>query len=513
MKKAFAVLLILALLLSSFAACAKDADEETTQTPTSSAEPEIESEPESETEEADPFEGVDYEGRSFKIHTSVNVATVGVQSSNFLIEGLEELTGDKAPDSAIQRNEDVMQRLNVKLEYEDVDYSYSEVATAVRTLIQSGDTSYQLIINDIFGLVPITPDGLFHNANDGENFDFTRPWWYNDFMQDISINSNQRFILAGDYFIDLLRATHCLIMNKNIYTDIYGDPEDAYNSVLEKTWTYDRFRTLIEGAYRDLNGNGKRDKDDQFGFVAFQLWGPSIPWLISGDPGFIERDEQGFPVYTLNNERAFLLLEKLNGILNNDAAGIDIFGGEQGTLDTFTSGRSLFIGYQRLGSLESDSLRSTDTDLAILPYPLLDENQKDYVTSTHDTAELGFIPITVPAEDLPFVSAVIEVLCRETYNVVLPAYYDSSLKIKYTRDNTAARMIDIIHDHYGNGFPLAWDDGLGGALMKSTFYNCIENNNNDLASRIKTYQKSTSKQLGKIIDKTTALLESRGSGN
>ena len=135
------------------------------------------------------------------------------------------------------------------------------------------------------------------------------------------------------------------------------------------------------------------------------------------------------------------------------------------------------------------------------------------MTSTHDTAELGFIPITVPAEDLPFVSAVIEVLCRETYNVVLPAYYDSSLKIKYTRDNTAARMIDIIHDHYGNGFPLAWDDGLGGALMKSTFYNCIENNNNDLASRIKTYQKSTSKQLGKIIDKTTALLESRGSGN
>ena len=121
--------------------------------------------------------------------------------------------------------------------------------------------------------------------------------------------------------------------------------------------------------------------------------------------------------------------------------------------------------------------------------------------------------ITVPAEDLPFVSAVIEVLCRETYNVVLPAYYDSSLKIKYTRDNTAARMIDIIHDHYGNGFPLAWDDGLDGALMKSTFYNCIENNNNDLASRIKTYQKSTSKQLGKIIDKTTALLESRGSGN
>ena len=270
----------------------------------------------------------------------------------------------------------------------------------------------------------------------------------------------------------------------------------------------------VKRGLRDLNGNGAADKDDQYGHIAFQFWGPMIPWLISGDPGLIGRDENGYPVLTLNNDRSYILTEKLNAILNNDATAINILGGaEQTSIDTFTEGRSLFIGYQRLGSLESDSLRSTETDIAILPYPMLDDLQKDYVTSTHDTAELGFIPIATPYEDLSFVSAVIEVLCRETYKQVLPAYYESSLKIKYTRDNTAARMIDIIHDYYGNGFPLAWDDGLGGALMKSTFYNCIENNNNDLASRIKTYQKSTSKQLGKIIDKTTALLESRGSGN
>ena len=509
MKKQIAVLLALALLIPAAAGCAnnqaQDAGEEV-KTPTADASlPAAE-----ETEEPDPFEGVDFDGRTFSIYTSVNEATVGVESSNYLIEGYEDLTGDVAPDAAIQRNEDVMRRLNISLAYEDVNYSYDQVASNLRTLLQSGDASYHLIINDIYGLAPITPEGLFHNVYDGEHFDFDKIWWYDDFMNDISINTNMRFMLAGDYFIDLLRCTHCLIMNKNMYTDLWGDPNDVYASVLEKTWTFDRYRQLIEGAYIDLNGNGAVDKEDQFGHVAFQFWGPMIPWLISGDPGFIERDENGYPIIAVNNERSYLLTEKLNDILNNSATGIKVFGeNEQATIDAFTSGRALFIGYQRLGSLESDNLRSAETDIAILPYPRLDDLQKDYVTSTHDTAELGFIPIAIPQEDLSFVSSVIEVLCRETYKQLLPAYYESSLKVKYTRDNTAAQMIDIIHDHYGNGFALAWSNALSGILLQGTFSSCIENNNTDFASKCKSMEKPANKQLEKIISKTMALEEER----
>ena len=140
-----------------------------------------------------------------------------------------------------------------------------------------------------------------------------------------SINTNMRFMLAGDYFIDLIRCTHCLIMNKNLYADLWGDPDDVYASVLEMTWTFDRYCELIEGAYIDLNGNGAIDKDDQFGHIAFQYWGPMIPWLISGDPGFIARDENGYPTIAVNNERSYLLTEKLSAILNNDATGIKVF--------------------------------------------------------------------------------------------------------------------------------------------------------------------------------------------
>ena len=71
-------------------------------------------------------------------------------------------------------------------------------------------------------------------------------------------------------------------------------------------------------------------------------------------------------------------------------------------------------------------------------------------------------------------------------------------------------MIDIIHDHYGNGFALAWSNGLSGYLLNATFCACIENNSTDFASKNKSLEKVANKQLEKIIDKIVKLEEERG---
>ena len=92
-----------------------------------------------------------------------------------------------------------------------------------------------------------------------------------------------------------------------------------------------------------------------------------IPWLISADPGFIERDENGCPIITLNNERSVMLTEKLNGIFNNTASAVNLTGGNEAqTENIFFEGRSLFLGYQRLGSLENTTVRDTDVDLSLI---------------------------------------------------------------------------------------------------------------------------------------------------
>ena len=179
-RKSVTLLLVLAMLLPTLASCSESKVNDAEESKPAQSSGDVSSvTPEdiaAEEEEVDPFAGVDFDGRTFYINTSTNIATVGVASSNYLIEGYEELIGDQAPDAAFQRNLDVMNRLNVVFKYEDTDIGFGDVASEFRTLIGSGDSTYQLIINDIYGLAPLSAEGMFYRADDGKNFDFTQGW-------------------------------------------------------------------------------------------------------------------------------------------------------------------------------------------------------------------------------------------------------------------------------------------------------------------------------------------------
>ncbi len=210
--------------------------------------------------------------------------------------------------------------------------------------------------------------------------------------------------------------------------------------------------------------------DDQFGIIAFETWGPMIPFLVSSDPNYIDRDDRGYPYITMNNEKAMLLMDELYDLYCEGNGGW--FGNgltEDLCITNFTSSKSMFVAYQRVGSLENATIREMEDGLGVIPYPKLDDQQENYITSTHDTCEIGLIPLTVAPTELDFISAVIEVLCRETYKNVLPVYYESSLKMKYTRDDTSAQMLDIIHDNIGNSFVMAYNQSLNAIFLSGTY--------------------------------------------
>ncbi len=495
-----ACLLAILTVLPSLAGCSENSVETETTAATAAAETEAAV----ETEEADPFAGFDYEGKNFRIWTSTNAAAVSLGNSNYMIQGPEELTGDAAPDSAYERNLRVQEMLNVNFTYEQLDNTYDLVQGSLKTYIMAGDDAYDLIINDMYGPTALTLEFMFYNTLEGKYFDFDQPWWYSDFMSDVAINSNFQFMLAGDYFLDILRCSHCLFFNKNMYEKLYGNGDALYDIVLEGNWTLDKMNETVEGAYVDLNGDGVKDVDDQYGFIAFQVWGSMIPMLISADPNYIDRDDRGFPYITMNNEKSLDLMDQLydlycegNGAL---VAGSGILDNEEKCVTKFTSGTSLFIGYQRVGSLENASIREMEDGLGVIPYPKLDENQENYITSTHDTCEVGLIPVTVAPTELDFISAVVEVLCRETYKTVLPVYYESSLKMKYTRDDDSAKMLDIIHDNIGNSFPLAYDPSLNYIFLNDTFADeNIAVGKKDFASVYAKHEPAALANLEKII--------------
>ena len=297
-QKTLSLLLALLMLSPALLSCgeSKENTEPTTSQTAekpSASDGEADAEPE-ETEMPDPFADFDYNGQAFRVSTSTNAANATLSTSNLFIEGPEELTGDAAPDEAFERNRRVEDLLNVNLEFTGVNYDYSGVGNYIRQYVTAASNDYDLFINDIYGTASLTLEGAFLNALGMENFDFSQPWWYPDFMRDISMNYSYQFMLAGDFFIDVLRSSHVLLFNKSLYTDLYGDGNEIYEIVLNGDWTYDRFVTICDETFADLNGNGQNDPDDRYGYVAYQSWGPMIPFLISANPGYVERDDQGY---------------------------------------------------------------------------------------------------------------------------------------------------------------------------------------------------------------------------
>ena len=52
------------------------------------------------------------------------------------------------------------------------------------------------------------------------------------------------------------------------------------------------------------------------------------------------------------------------------------------------------------------------------------------------------VPVTVP--DIDPICAVLESMAIESHRYVIPGYYETALKVKYTHDDISAQMIDMI---------------------------------------------------------------------
>ena len=134
------------------------------------------------------------------------------------------------------------------------------------------------------------------------------------------------------------------------------------------------------------------------------------------------------------------IFDEFFSLMNNDACflrfteGAINYTGE----DIFKSGRAMMAD----GSLGSAaSLRSMDDDFGIVPYPKFDEDD-DYATAINGAAPLAVIPITV--SDVERTGAITEALCAYSSRDVIPAFYEVSLKTKYSRDDESEEMMDLI---------------------------------------------------------------------
>ena len=409
---------------------------------------------------------------------------------------VEEANGDIIDDAVYNRNQTVSERLGVNFEFIEGPGAWGgrkEFAQNVSTSILAGDGAYDIVAGYSMAVASLGADGYLYELNDTKYLDFSKPWWSDSLLKQATINGNL-YVASGDIATSLLYYMYGMFFNKQILEDFKLD--DPYELALSGKWTLDKMIEMSTGVYSDLNGDGLKSSADRIGCEVYNVY--LDPFYHAAGLRVTNIGSDGLPVASkdLSSEKAVDLYEKLRSFLfDTDDGYVSVEGTEPN--DNFKYGRILFSPHEL--AFAASKLRDVKFDYGILPMPKYDENQENYITITSFPYSLYGIP--KDAKDHDMSSAVMELLGAEGYKTVSPALFEIALKVKYSSDDNAAKIYDIIKGSISYDFGRVFTDSIDGSLCME-FRAMLQRNKSgwasDMASLIPAFEAGLEKLLEKF---------------
>ncbi len=371
------------------------------------------------------LEVADYDGYNFRI-----LIRPGKTTDQYL----EEDSDDPVESAVYKRNKVVEQMYNIEISATESSSTGAE--TDALTSILAGDDAYDLVFPHTGSAFVYAVQGALVNLNEVSTIHMEKPWWSQDIIDSFNVNDNL-YIIDGDISMHRLEYAMCMYFNKRIFDEL--GIEYPYELVEEGEWTFDEFEDIVKQGAKDLNGDGiMMPADDQFGYVAHE-WQTPVSIIYTGGQKIYDKNEEGIPELTLNSSKTVDIFDTFFDLCEHEASFIFFDGMDIGG-NPFPAGRAM-ISDGNLGNAKS--FRNMEDSFGILPLPKY-EYDDDYATIVNGHAHVVVMPNTV--EDPERTGAITEALCAIASRDVLPAFYDVSLKTKYSRDTESEAMIDIIRD-------------------------------------------------------------------
>ncbi|MDD4772134.1 MAG: hypothetical protein PHZ09_00820 [Eubacteriales bacterium] len=479
-KKQISVILIFSMLMTTLLmACAQSDDAKITSETSDSVSSTggIDS---AETTLLDQIQEKDYNGYEFN-YLALNA---GINATTRFVDEMwvESEVGEVIIDAVYARNLYLSDMLNILITVTpntDPPGAFSKAVTA-------GDNAYDMAGVYKWNAMNLASQGYARNWNDLD-IDYSQPWWSQGAVEKLQVLDAQ-FLMSGSILISEIDDTLAMIYNKGLAEnynigDIYGD-------VREMKWTIDKFGEYVTQIAEDLNGDGKyKAGDDLLGYVQDPA-SMTNNWVFSTGllNGYI--DEDGLYDMNVDINRSQSVLDKLSPLFNSDSvvSGIDLYEG----LNYFEENK-IFMYAIILRNLEL--LREMDLDFGVIPYPMYDENQGRYITHVGSASPILIIPL-LNTEDDQMLADILVAMAMSSAHFVIPAYYDTALKVKISRDNESAEMLDIILET--KTYDITYLIGSG---LVSTMAPLLTRKSIDFASSWAKTEERTLKIIQQTIDK------------
>ena len=452
--KIFLILaLIVVFVLAILTSCSsgeidkKSADEE-------SPEPGFMEEEESAAEIKDSLpDDLDFGGETLTIH----VRRDGTIAPNVFEFYVESEIGDIVNDIIYRRNKTVEDRLNIKLNVvgEQGWEAYDQAVNHIRANIMAGDTSYDLIAGWSARIPALSVQGLLMDLYELPYIKLSEPWWNQIIIEELTINKKLNFAV-GDGNSSALAACMVMYANNTVWQE-YGLP-NIYDMVFEGKWTLDYMSELVKSVNKDLNGDGIMDENDLYGayITNYNQWDG---FMQSSNIRMTKKDSDGIPYLDAEYDKLANLVDMVYSLVYENPGSYVKKGnmGADDSSDMFKNNQVLF--WPGVIAVAIERFRDMESDYSIIPYPKFDDMQTQYYSRIQDAVSLFCVPENCAKTELA--GAFMEAVSSESYKNVSPAYFDVAMKLKYARDETSAKMLDMIREGSYLNFAGIYNESIG----------------------------------------------------
>ena len=342
----------------------------------------------------------------------------------------------------------------------------------------AGDNTYDIVVDTHTSILKSAYQyGLDLSAL--KYIDLEKEWWDREVMEATALGG-KIYGLSGDINIVDNSASWCLLFNKKLAKEY--NVSDLYQIVRDGHWTIDKFDEIAKIIKRDVNGDGTYDHLDQWGFVGSTNYALSMLWSCGGMMGKLN-SEYGIDI-TIDSETNISVFTKIYDLYQKDhIMNYEFIPTDKIDTTAAIYSRTMFKEDRAflLGAVVSycDQLRDMESDYGYLPSPKLSESQEKYtVTAQEWCATMFMAPLTAP--DPERTSVILETMAAYSMELITPAYYNTALVRKLTRDDESAEMLDIIFDDRTFDIVFAYDFG----SFRSTLIKAFKSESNIISSSI-----------------------------